>query len=441
MAAKVNVAAAATLAAILTTGATALAQTAKDDSVTGRPHPDFDPLGIELDEILNRVGILDKKTVEEKRSPLASFVVHPVTELEFRTQSNVFRTQDNPKSDQIAYLRPSLSIGSDWNRHAVNLTVGGDIARHQHYDGEDFENARVALGGALNVSEALTVNLDTKFSKVQEQRGTPEDLGPQAPPVQAYTLGFSGGMLYKADLLLLNLKGKFNHLTYKDGDPATTFLRDYDDSLVSLRTGWEFTPGTTIFVEPSYNSRVYQHRFDSLGFLQGSEGYRILNGVSWDVSGVTFLEAGVGWMRQTYKEPTFAPSEGPSFLIKAIWNPDQLVTITVNGERRVDETTAIDPLTGRAQKTSGLLVTEGGVVVDYEFLENLIISGRFNYSNQKFEGSSRTDNLYTGGVLFDYKIGHKWYAQLGMDNIYRKSNLAGVPFEDQIFSIRFGEHL
>jgi hypothetical protein len=436
-------ASAAALAAWLAPMTDAAAQTAKTESVLGRARPEFDPLGIELDEILNRVGILDDKTVEEKRSPFASFVVNPVTEVEMRGESNIFRTEHDAKSDQIASVRPSLAVSSDWNNHAVSFRVGGDIGRYLNHSAESYEDLRTGAGGRFDVSDALTLDVDTRFERVHEMRGVPEDVGFRFPPVNIETLGLKGGARYQADLLLLHLKGKIDRLVHKDGDPSTTPLRDRDESEIGLRTGWELSPGTTIFVEPTVNERVYDHELDSLGVRQGSHGYRALVGVTWDVSGVTFLEAAVGWLRQSYEDPGFAPTQGPSVDIKAIWNPTEMMTLTAGVQRRVDESATVDPLTGRPQATSGILVTQGNLGLDYELMENLIFSSKVDISDQQFEGyePKRKDFVVAGSLGLDYRIGHNWYARLGYDVIHRSSNLVGTSFDDQFVSLRLGQRL
>jgi hypothetical protein len=418
-----------------------LAQTAKDESVLGRPRPEYDPLGLELDEILYRVGLLDRKTVEEKRSPLASFVVHPVTEVEVRAESNVFRTSrsvDTPKSDEIAYLRPALSISSDWNNHAVNLSVSGEIARHLHYQGEDFENFRSLVGGRLDATRELALSLEGRFDKLRELRGTLDDLGPAVPPVTDYVLGIAGGARYMADPLLLHLRGEARKLWFEGGN-FTTPLRDRTETVVSLRTGWKFSPGTILFVEPAYNIRDYETKRDSVGLLQGSDGYRVLVGASWDVSGAIFIEMGVGWLRQRFDEPTFDPVSGPAVEGKMLWNLDPLLTLTAALSRRVEETAVVG--------ISGNVVTQAVVGLDYEILDNLIFSARLDFSHQKllgqgpFGNQGRRDKVWVSSVGFDYRIGNKWFARLSYEDVRRNSNFDQFSFSDQIISLRLGERL
>ena len=91
------------------------AQTAEQDSVQNRSRPDFDPIGIELDEFLGLVGLVSAKTIEQKSSPLSSFVVKPSFGVTGIYDSNIFLTEQNAVGDKrVEYARslPSSQTGA-----------------------------------------------------------------------------------------------------------------------------------------------------------------------------------------------------------------------------------------------------------------------------------------------------------------------------------------
>jgi hypothetical protein len=364
---------------------------------------------------------------------LASFIVHPAVELEARHQSNIFRTEERRKSDEIAILRPSLAIASDWTNHSVALSAAGEIGRHRHYQREDFENYRLSASGRLDAHSDLAFNGDTRVELIQEPRGTPDDPGTGFEPVKADVFFLGGGARYLADAILLHLKASRETRAFSGGDPVATVARDRVESIASLRVGWEFVPGTTVFVEPSYNIREYDREFDAQGFRQDSHGYRVLVGATWDISGVTFAEFGIGYMRQIYDETLFTPISGPSADGKLIWNATETVTLTAALSRTIGETTVIG--------ASGVAITDGALTLDYEYLDNLIFSARMSYSDQRFRGTERSDSIVTAGVGADYRIGANWYARLGLDRATRSSNVAGGSFTDNAVSLRVGQRL
>ena len=81
------------------------------ETVLNRARPDYDPLGIRL----------------------GSFILHPTLAVAGTYDSNVFATPNTKatpvKGDFYVSELPSLSIGSDWNRHAVALNLSGALDR------------------------------------------------------------------------------------------------------------------------------------------------------------------------------------------------------------------------------------------------------------------------------------------------------------------------
>ncbi len=410
------------------------AQQARTESVLDRPRPEFAPIGLELDEVLYHVGLVDEQTVANKSSPLASFVVHPTAEVAMSYDSNIFRTETDKRGDAIFDFRPSVSIASDWANHEAHFAVGGDVGRHFVYPGEDFVNYRTSLGGRIDVTEALYVSGEAGYSEAQTQRGTPDNPGgANVPPQTADVLNAHGEVRYMADAVLLSARIARDEITNSGGDPLTTPDGDRVETTYAVRTGYEFSPGTTVFVEPRYNTRNYARRVDAGGLLQGSNGYNIQAGLTWDVTGVTFIEFGAGYLSQRFDEPGFETVSGVSLDGKLIWNPTGLLTVTAGLTRRIDETTLVG--------ASGVLVSEGKIGVDYEYLDNLIVSLRAGYSDQSFRGFRRDDTVIDGSLAFDYRIGSRWYARLAYSMARRNSTLAGAGFSDQVMTLAVGEHL
>ncbi len=256
-----------------------------------------------------------------------------------RTSSGSRRTRAPTRSSTSS---PALSVASDWANHGAHAAVSGDIGRHVVHPSEDYVNFRFDAGGNIDVTDALAVRGDAGYFRQQVARGTPDNQGGTAfPPLVADTVNLRSDARYLADAILL--QGKFNRddIAYSGGDPATAADGDRVETQVAVRTGYEFSPGTTVFIEPSYNTRDYARRVDFSGLRQGSSGYEVRAGLSWDVSGATFAEFGAGYLNQSFDEPSFEAISGYSADGKLIWNPTGLVTVTATLSRRIDETTQI----------------------------------------------------------------------------------------------------
>src|SRR2546430_17302073 len=80
----------------------------RGETVTSRPRPELDPLGM-------RAG---------------SFLIYPRLGLQEVYNDNIFAAESNEQGDFITLVRPQLDVRSDWTNHAVDLHAGATIGRH-----------------------------------------------------------------------------------------------------------------------------------------------------------------------------------------------------------------------------------------------------------------------------------------------------------------------
>ena len=147
--------------------------------------------------------------------------------------------------------------------------------------------------------------------------------------------------------------------------------------------------GTSIFVQPKYNRRIYDRKVDASGFEQDSHGLEVIGGFRWDASGGTFAEFGLGYLWQDSDDLRFALIQGATASAQVIWNFTDLWTWTLGLARTVSETSD--------QDLSGVLNTSVKSQLDYEFLYNTILSLRLEFSDEDYKSSSRADERTIGG--------------------------------------------
>ena len=281
------------------------AQTAKEDSVGNRARPDFDPIGIELDELLGVAGLVSAKTIGQKSSPLSSFVVKPSFGVTGVYESNIFLTENNAVGDRRVEYVPGLTIESDWGRHALVLTGVATLGRYVENTDEDFEDYQVQLSGRVDIHDNKTLNLVAGAARRHEERDEEDDPGRGFEPVVSFNTFADLIFEYLADAFLVRYKFNFEDKDFKDSGTLDNDVRDAQIIETSLRLGYEFSPGTTIFIEPNADFRVFDQARDGAGLLQDNHAVGQLAGVTWDVTGVTFLEVGAGFSYRKYDDPSF----------------------------------------------------------------------------------------------------------------------------------------
>jgi len=392
------------------------AQTAKQDSVGARSRPDFAPLGLELHRLWPDRGL----EAAPADGLLSSLVLYPKFETEIRRDDNIFRAESGAVADDILVLRPSMAIRSDWDNHAINLTADVEFGRHDKTASEDYEDVGLAADGRIDIGDSWTVSPRLAYGESHEQRGAVDDPGAAVAQTVFRTLEGAIETQYFADAILLRGSATWKAFDFDDAGTVDNDDRDRLESAYSLRAGYEFSPGTILFVQPTLRLVDYDQAVDNFGLRRDSEGYEVLTGLTWDVSGVTFAEFSIGYMEQRYDDPALPTASGLSAQAVAIWNATDLLTVTATLGRRIAETT----LPGVA----GILQTAGSLRLDYELLENLLFDLEVAVQNDDFEGGGREDSRMRFVLGSKYFMGRNWYGELRYQHESRESNAIGADF-------------
>src|SRR3546814_8891709 len=104
--------------------------------------------------------------------------------------------------------------------------------------------------------------------------------------------------------------------------------RDRDRTEIALRTGYEFTPLREVYLLGAYNFREYDRATDRNGFRRDSDGYTLAVGAEYDLTGITFLDAYVGYTTQDYDDARLQELKGWTAGAKLTWNVTRLTTLT-----------------------------------------------------------------------------------------------------------------
>lgn len=406
--------------------------TAEQESVRQRRRPEFEPVGVELDRLLAVVGLVSPETARDRSSPLASFAVFPRLDLETRYESNLFRDSSSV-SDTIGIVKPSLSIRSDWANHALEISTGGEIGRHAENASEDYEDVFAGIDGKLEWRGDVETRASARVARDHQKRGSLADPGDTSGVIEIETARIAAGATWETGLLKLSGDVRVESLNY-----VSTARRDNDDFDRTdyegrVRASWEVDDGTSVFVQPRLYSRKFRRERDLNGLLQDNGGTEILAGLSWDASGVTFAELGVGYIRQTFEDPLLPTISGPAFNGRAVWNATDLMTLTLGISRTIEETND----TGFA----GVVVTRFRSRLDYEFLYNTIVSARFDYAIEDYDSNPRKDDRIETAFEVQHLLNE--YLFTGFELGYEKlsTNSPGDAFRNLYAAVRLGAQI
>ena len=384
------------------------------ETVMNRGRPDYDPLGV-------RMG---------------AFIVHPSLSVAGTYDSNVFATPNGAKSDFFVTEIPALSIGSDWNQHAVSLTMNGAFKQYASHSSENVNNGTIEASGRYDLSNGEYLSADAIYELLHEDRQDPNATFTARNPIEYKVMG--------ADLVYVHQKSRLgfridNTLTAYDFNNASTAagvtipenFRDRIEYVVAPRLNYEIIPGYNAFLRAIGNERQYfSQEFGSgppspafpggQNLRRNSHGWEVDAGTAIEITRITTAEVYVGYLKQYYENPLFKSPSGVGFGANLIWNVTPITTIKGGFSQAVAETTLIN--------ASSSLETSVQLTAEHELLRNLLLLASVGYVHDDYQqvGPSRSDNTFGVDVGARYLINRNWTATLDVNYSQRDSSVGNV---------------
>lgn len=266
----------------------AYAQDAQGESVRGVGIFERDPIGIELDRLIElpfdllEDGGYDPD--ERRENVLSTFIAFPSFEVDLTHTDNLFRAT-NGKSEFITVYRPRLDIQSDWENHSLGFSGVVNIGRHQNHPLENFEDYSLSTALNLNVDDFTTASASLSHSRSHGARGDIDDPGELISPDVSFVNALSLGFLRSIpDGLLVDLQFQLSKISVKDNGPNDNSDRAETNYQARARIGWEIEQGTTVFVQPRAFFSRFRVKVDEFGTIRDYNEYELTGGVRLDAS-------------------------------------------------------------------------------------------------------------------------------------------------------------
>lgn len=343
--------------------------------------------------------------------------------------SNVYATQTMQRSSTGVIFLPRLTVESDWNNHQVSLDLLADHFQFFEESSETRTNARATLSGRLDVRQDMAAFAAVSAARQHEQRGTSNQPSNAAEPVpyDEFDAALSVVKSFNRVDISAGVTGEYRDYHDVPAVGGGTLSQDYRDGIyvsVGGRIAYLMKPGIRIFGDARYNWRQYKNQ---PGVNADSHGYNLLAGLEFTLTTLMRGEIGIGYLGQTYEGAGFGEATGIKYSANLIWNPTPLMTVTLNGERKVDET----GLTGSPGRTDSSI----DVTLDYELRRNLIVSPSIAFTHEDYVGSSRRDNVFNSQLNIDYLINRNFSIGAGYSYTVRDSNFPGNDYDRHYVSV------
>lgn len=357
------------------------------DTVADRAHADYDPIGI-------RAG---------------SFMIFPSIDVRGEYSDNIYAERTNRISDFIVGVTPVIAARSLWERHALRVTARGNFGLYTEKSDENYQDADISTEGRLDIAEGSTLSFDGIIARRHEGRESPDDARGKRPTIY-YRMKPELTWNQRISRISLRLKTAVEHLDFNDAVTSTGVVIDEDDRdrlmwTVEGRAGIDLSNSVQAYVTGLFDNRNYDQAIDDDGFNRDSTGYGVFGGVIVELTGTISGEAFVGYRNQAFKDPLLTDISGIAGGLNIIWAPTKLTTVTLTGERKVEETTVFGG--------AGSFTTEVGVTVDHELRRNLVITLSGRHIDRHYEGVFRNDEEWEGRVGVQYLFSRHFRLRAG----------------------------
>jgi hypothetical protein len=395
----------------------------RGQTVTDRPRPLFDPLGVRIEE----------------------FFLYPRLELDESFNDNIFATRSATKSDFITSLKPRLDLVSNFGEHAVNVSAGANLGWYASHSTENYQDAFASTSDRYDIDQGRHIFANAEIDRLHVARTSPDFPGAaaQVPIYTTYLAGLGYGqdqlpVTYRGDLSVT--RSEYQAVPAVGGGQVNQSDRNNTTYTLGLQSGFSLNPNWAIFARGSGNFRDFDHGASASNPRRNSAGYHADVGAHVDF-GVLYGEAYLGYLEQDYQNGIYHPIRGIDGGAKLVWNFTSLDTLRLNALRSVNDTS--QEVFGAGFTSPGYLHSQVGLSLDHELLRNLLLNADVNYINDDFKGISRNDNGIDATVGAKFLVRRELYLGGSYTFSHRDSSgaQAGQPYSQNIFMLRIATQL
>ncbi len=366
------------------------------------PNPSFSDLAFKAD-VTRRVG---------------AFGLTPTAYVGLVSTDNAKFSGTNKDGDQIAQLGGAVSLASSWSRHELKATASVDAERYFSNDDENTVDAGLNVTGRYDFSQYTSLTGDFQIARAHEPRSIRSlDLQAQGlaeasePSQYGQTLSRLSFATSGNRLRFVGTVGvrtvDYSNLKLVDGTFVDQNYRQSDLSTADARLDYKFGTGTSLFVNYQANSM----RFDFLpanGKTRDSDGYAVRVGAAFDLTDLLTGDVQIGHMRQEYKEATYKPVSGASYMANLRYLPTRLTTLTFTARRSIEDSPDTE--------ASGYFYSLARLTVRHELTRRLNLGASLEQSEYDYNGIKRDDTYNGIYVGAQYELNRRMMIEVNYRN-------------------------
>lgn len=381
-----------------------------NQSVTERPHPEYDPLGF-------RFG---------------GFEAHPSVDIGVEHTDNLFADATNQQEDTFAVIRPRVVISSRWSNHSLTADAQAEQTLHDRFKDDDTLNIEVGANGRLDVRRNTQIGLTGRIAERVEARSAPDAPGNAVAPIEYEQRAASVYLQQQFARVRLSLVAAQNTFDFEDGVTGAGVVieqddRDHDETSVTARAEYAISPRIALVGEASVNERDYDLTFPQVPWNRNSEGRTYLAGANFDITRLVRGEVAFGYFEQTWDDNTVPKQEGTAVRANVDWFPTELTTVNFFVQRRNEDS-------GQAFAVS-YLQESASIRVDHELRRNVVVTADLDSERRDYTGIAREDDVMGATLSLRYAMNRR--VVVGAGYRYEQQDSTGLNADRDYEQNRF----
>ena len=353
-----------------------------------------------------------------------SFIFLPYVLSTVNFDDNVYSTRQKT-SDVVFRVAPVLQMKSDWSRNSLDGEIGVEGVKYVNQQKLDHINAHAGGVGKFELGSNSNVVVESRFVRSGDSMpltGLPSQDGPIVSNAWSDALTLNA----KANRFLFSAGVNWSYTNYENaksfGVPVDQSYRNgYILNYVG-RVGYEISPSSNVFFQPSYNIRRYKNS------ASNSDGYRLFAGASTELSRLVVGEVYGGYLYQNFKSPLIPTANSYGFGGRVMWYPTQLLTVTGSISRDIGDPSA----TG----TTPPVATSFSLQTDYSTYHNILWSTQGSYTQSKYTAPSYYDYMYTASTGLTYFFNRWMQGTISVQRQWRENaSVANNNYNRDLFTI------
>lgn len=346
-------------------------------------------------------GVLDRARPEFEATgmPAGSFTLYPKVTLGAGATDNIYQSTTGGKSDASLSVDPRLTLQSNWSRRSLTIAGGASLLRYLNTSSKNQNGWDIQISGTQDFGQESSLVLQAHSAQKFESQFSGSTLGDLQTAVPFNDSGASLRTDFHLNSVRLVAQVDFTRYDFGNvvtlgGVTISEANRNRDVFRTSGQAEYAVSRSISLFARTSFEQTTYDAEFSPGVPNRSSNSYRLIAGVSFDLTALMRGSIGLGYIKRDFSSALYTNLSGLSVESKLEWFPSGLTTVSVSARRLIQDSTA--------QGSSGFFATGGNLRVDHELLRNVLMNASFDYEKDDYKGIQSKADVYrlNGGVNY-----------------------------------------